>query len=158
MTRTEDAGMPLNHALVGKEYPPLTMEVDRETVVRFANAIGEDGAVFHEAAAATAAGFPEQLAPPTFPTRMQIAVSAAVAADPELGLDYTRVVHGEQAYEWVRPVHVGDVLTATPRIADIRSRGPLEFLVVESEIRDGADEVVVRARTTLLSRGTSGAS
>jgi len=148
--------MPLNHALVGREYPSLTMEVDRETVARFADAIGEDGAVFHDASAAKAAGFPEQLAPPTFPTRMQIAVSASVAADPDLGLDYTRVVHGEQAYEWLRPVHVGDVLTATPRIADIRSRGPLEFLVVESEIRDAGGEVVVRARTTLLSRGTSG--
>jgi len=148
--------MPLNQALTGKEYPPLTMEVDRDSVVRFAEAIGEDGAVFRDADAARAAGFPEQLAPPTFPTRMQIAVSAAVAADPELGLDYTRVVHGEQAYEWLRPVHVGDVLTAAPRIADIRARGPLEFLVVESDIRDAAGEVVVRARTTLLSRGTGG--
>ncbi|HXY70924.1 MAG TPA: MaoC family dehydratase N-terminal domain-containing protein [Actinomycetota bacterium] len=146
--------MPLNKALVGKEYPPLTMEVDREAVERFADAIGEDGAVFHDAAAAKVAGFPEQLAPPTFPTRMQIAVSASVAADPELGLDYTRVVHGEQAFEWLRPVHVGDVLTAMPRIADVRARGPLEFVVVESEIRDAAGEVVLRARTTLLSRGT----
>ena len=148
--------MPLNQALTGKEYPPLSMEVDRESVERFAEAIGEDGAVFRNAEAARAAGFPEQLAPPTFPTRMQIPVSAAIAADPDLGLDYTRVVHGEQAYEWVRPIHVGDVLTATPRIADIRAKGPLEFLVVESEIRDAAGEVVVRARTTLLVRGAGG--
>ena len=148
--------MTLNQALVGKEYPPLSMEVDRDSVERFADAIGEGGAVFHDPAAAQAAGFPEQLAPPTFPTRMQIAVSASIAADPDLGLDYTRVVHGEQAYEWLRPVHVGDVLTATPRIAEIRGRGPLEFLVVESEMRDAAGELVLRARTTLLSRGTAG--
>jgi len=148
--------MPLNQALVGKEYPALTMEVDRDAVDRFAEAIAEDGAVFRDAEAARAAGFPEQLAPPTFPTRMQIAVSASIAADPDLGLDYTRVVHGEQAFEWLRPVHVGDVLTAAPRIADVRAKGPLEFLVVESEIRDAAGEVVVRARTTLLSRGPGG--
>lgn len=148
--------MPLNQALKGKEYPPLTMEVDRASVERFAEAVGEDAAVFHDPEAARSAGFPEQLAPPTFPTRMQIVVSAAVASDPDLGLDYTHVVHGEQAYEWLRPIHVGDVLTATPRIADIRAKGPLEFLVVESDIRDAAGEVVVRARTTLLSRGPGG--
>src|SRR5215471_6262007 len=133
MTRPEDAEMPINQALKGKEYPSVTMEVDRESVDRFAQAIGEDGAVYRDADAARAAGFPEQLAPPTFPTRMQITVSAAVAADPDLGLDYTRVVHGEQAYTWLRPLHVGDVLTATPTITDIRARGPLEFVVVDSE-------------------------
>jgi len=148
--------MPINQALKGKEYPSVTMEVDRESVDRFAQAIGEDGAVYRDADAARAAGFPEQLAPPTFPTRMQITVSAAVAADPDLGLDYTRVVHGEQAYTWLRPLHVGDVLTATPTITDIRARGPLEFVVVDSEMRDASGEVVVRARTTLLSRGTAG--
>jgi len=148
--------MPLNQALKGKEYPALTMQVDRDAVDRFAAAIGEDDPAFRSAEAAVAAGFPEQLAPPTFVTRMQIPASAQIAADPELGLDYTRVVHGEQGYEWVRPVHVGDVLTATPRIADIYGKGSLEFLVVESDIRDAGGDIVVRARTTLLSRGAGG--
>jgi len=53
-------------------------------------------------------------------------------------------------------VHVGDSLTAVPRIADISSKGPLEFLVIAAEIRDSAGEMVVTARTTLPSRGTAG--
>jgi acyl dehydratase len=87
---------------------------------------------------------------------MQIMASAQAAADPELGLDYTRVVHGEQAYDYRRPVHVGDALTAVPRIAEIRARGPLEFLVVESDIRDGDGQTVMVARTTLIVRTGSG--
>jgi acyl dehydratase len=148
--------MPLNTALVGKEYAPLEMAVERDHVVRFAQAIGEESPVFLDAEAARAAGYPEQLAPPTFVTRMQIMASAQAAADPELGLDYTRVVHGEQAYEYRRPAHVGDALTAVPRIAEIRARGPLEFLVVESDIRDGGGETVMVARTTLIVRTGAG--
>jgi acyl dehydratase len=148
--------VPLNTSLVGKEYAPLELGVEREHVRRFAEAIGEDAPVFLDADAARAAGYPEQLAPPTFVTTLQIMASAQAAADPELGLDYTRVVHGEQAYEYRRPVHVGDALTAVPRIAEIRAKGPLEFLVVESVIRDGDGEPVLVARTTLISRGGAG--
>jgi acyl dehydratase len=147
--------VPLNASLVGKEYPALSLTVERDHVDRFARAVGEDSPVFRDPDAARAAGYPEQLAPPTFVTTMQIMASAVVAADAELGLDYSRVLHGEQEYEWRRPVHVGDELSAVPRIARISGRVPMEFLVIESEIRDAAGETVVVARTTLLSRAES---
>jgi acyl dehydratase len=148
--------VPLNASLVGKEYAPLQLAVERDHVTRFAQAIGEAAPVFLDADAARAAGYPEQLAPPTFVTTMQIMASAQAAADPELGLDYTRVVHGSQAYEYRRPAHVGDALTAVPKIAEVRARGPLEFLVVESDIRDGDGQTVVIARTTLIVRTGAG--
>jgi acyl dehydratase len=153
--RYRSTAVPLDQTLKGKEYPEISFAVERERVLAFAAAIGEDNPVFKDAAAAREAGYPEQLAPPTFVTAIQIAASAQVVLDRELGLDYSRVVHGEQAYEWRRPVQVGDVLSAVPRIADIFAKGPHEFLVIESEIKDGSGESVVIARTTLLSRGTA---
>ena len=90
-----------------------------------------------------------------FATVLQIMTSGQAVVDPELGLDYSRVVHGEQEYEWRRPVKVGDKLRATPRIADIYARGPNEFLVIEAEIKDASGETVAIARSTLLSRGTA---
>jgi acyl dehydratase len=147
--------MPLNHSLKGKVYQPVAFPVERDRVTAFAEAIGEDAPVFRDPEAARAAGYAEQVAPPTFVTAMQIMVSGQVVLDQELGLDYTRVVHGEQAYEWRRPVVVGDVLSAMPRIADIYAKGPNEFLVIEAEITDANGDVVVVGRSTLLSRGTA---
>jgi acyl dehydratase len=146
--------VPLNASLKDKEYEPIKLEVTRDHVERFAAAIGEDRAVFRDGDAAEAAGYGGQVAPPTFLTAMQIMTSAQVVADPELGLDYTRVVHGEQSYAWRRPVVVGDVLSARPRIADIFAKGPNEFLVIEAQVADAQGEPVAVARTTLLSRGT----
>lgn len=147
--------MPLNQSLKGKTYEELTFEVERDRVTQFSLAVGEDDPRFLEDGAARAEGFPEQLAFPTFPTVVGILVSAQVVTDQDLGLDYTRVVHGEQAYEWKRPIVVGDVLKATPRIADIYSKGPNELLVIEAEITDADGEVVCISRGTLLSRGTA---
>src|SRR5437870_3442445 len=147
--------MPLNQSLKGKEYQEVTFTVERERVVQFADAIGEDSPAFRDPEAARSLGYPEQLAPPTFITVMQIMTSAQVVLDQDLGLNYALVVHGEQEYEWRRPIHVGDVLRATPRIADIYARGPNEFLVIEAEIKDATGQTVVLGRTTLLSRGTA---
>lgn len=147
--------MPLNQALVGRTYPEVSLTVERDHVRRFARAIGEDNPVFHDPAAARALGYPEQLAPPTFVIAVQMLASAQAVGDPELGLDYSLVVHGEQEFEWRRPVVVGDVLRAAPRIARVYARGPNEFLVLEAEVRDASGETVCLARTTLLSRGTA---
>lgn len=147
--------MPLNQSLKGKTYDAIEFTVERERVNQFCEAIGEEDPVFRDPEEARRAGHPDQLAPPTFPTVMQILASAQVVLDQDLGLDYTRVVHGEQAYEWRRPIVVGDALTGTPRIADIYSRGPNEFLVIEAEITDADGDVVCVGRSTLLSRGTA---
>jgi acyl dehydratase len=147
--------MPLNQALKGKEYEPVTFEVTRDQVTSFVDAIGEERPIFRDAPSARDAGYGEQVAPPTFVTTMQIMTSGQVVLDQELGLDYSRVVHGEQSYEWRRPIVVGDALSAIPRISDIYAKGPNEFLVIEAEIRDAAGEVVVVGRSTLLSRGTA---
>jgi len=148
--------VPMNQALKGKEYQQVSFTVERDRVLRFADAIGEDDPVFRDPDAARAAGYPEQVAPPTFVTVMQIMTSGQVVLDEDLGLNYMMVVHGEQEYDWRRPVVVGDVLSAVPRIADVYAKGPNEFLVIEAEIKDAAGEVVVVARSTLLSRGTAG--
>ena len=147
--------MPLNESLKGKTYPEVDLEVDRDRANQFALAVGEDDPRFLEQEPARTEGFPDQVVFPTFPTVVQILASAQVVLDEELGLDYTRVVHGEQEFEWKRPIVVGDRLRARPRISDIYSKGPNEFLVVENEVMDPDGDVVCVSRSTLLSRGTA---
>ncbi len=147
--------VPINYALKGKEYTEVEFTVTREGVERFCDAIGEAAPACRDPEAARALGYPEQVAPPTFVTTMQVMTTGQAIVDPELGLNFAMVVHGEQAYEYRRPVVVGDVLRTVPRIADVFAKGRNEFLVIESEIRDASGETVVVARSTLLSRGTA---
>src|SRR5437867_6967977 len=138
--------MALNRGLIGKQYGDVEFTVERDRIVQFAGAIGDDDPRYRS---------DEPIAPPTFPTVLQIATGGQIVLDPELGLDYSRVVHGEQEYEIERPLRAGDQLVATPRIADIHAKGPNEFLVTETVIKDAGGSVVCTGRSTLISRGTA---
>jgi hypothetical protein len=92
--------------------------------------------------------------PPTFVTAPEIAAGLArVVADPELGLDLSRVLHGEQAYTWSRAIEPGERLTARASIASIRGRPTLEFLTLRTEIAGGDGTIVCVATSTLIVRG-----
>jgi acyl dehydratase len=85
----------------------------------------------------------------------EIVALAQVIADPDLGLDFARVVHGGQEYEWHRPVRESDTLSVVARIAEVRITRAFEFLTVETEMRDGSGELVVLARNELIVRGVA---
>jgi acyl dehydratase len=148
--------MPLNKALIGREYEPSSpYEVGREKIRDFAAAIDDRNPIYHDEAAAKAAGYPDIIAPPTFLTTLGFKFGPQVVGDPELGLNYSMVVHGEQEFELLRPVRPGDVLVGKPKIIDISARGKNEFLTYEASIETTSGEKVAVARSIIVSRGTA---
>jgi acyl dehydratase len=149
--------MPLNPDFVGRVYPPgESYLVGREKVREFAAAIGESAAIHHDPAAARARGYADVVAPPTFAFVLAMRSSQAVVDDPELGLDYTRVVHGEQRFAYSRPIVAGDELVVTTAIEAIRSAAGNDLVTTRAEVANTAGELVVTAHTLLVSRGTDG--
>ena len=82
-----------------------------------------------------------------------MASSGTAIADPALGLNYAMIVHGEQRFEYTRPIVAGDVLTAQPTITEIRDAGRNVMLTTSTEIRDAGGELVCTALSTLVERG-----
>ncbi len=144
--------MALNRELEGKVYPPVSLEVTRESIVSFAAAIGDPDSVYRSREAAAAAGLNEQIAPPTYTVVLQWNGIERLKADPELGLDFAKVLHGDQSFDLRRPVRAGDVLTASARITAIRGKGSMEALTIETDIKDAQGETVVVVRGTLIQR------
>jgi acyl dehydratase len=102
--------MAINPEYVGKIFPPTEpYEVSREKLRQFADAIGDTNPVYRSRAAAQEAGFPDVIAPPTFPIVITVASSSKVLVDPGLNLNYAMVVHGEQRFEYSRPLVAGAV-------------------------------------------------
>ena len=147
--------MPLNQALVGKEYPAVRYEVGREKLREFAESVGETNPIYHDEDAARAAGHPDIPAVPTFPIVLTRRVGQKVYEDPELGLDYSRVVHGEQEFTYHRPIFAGDRLLAAGRVAAVQARGRHELLAVETRVTTEDGQPVCSAVVTLIARGTA---
>lgn len=148
--------MALNPDIIGKTYPDTDPYlIGREKVREFATAIGDHSPVYHDLAAAAELGYSDLPVPPTFAFVLTHRAMAAAIFDPDLGLDYSRVVHGEQAFDYVRPLQAGDEVVVKSHIADVHVRGKNEFLVTQSDVVTLSGELVVRTRSVIASRGTA---
>lgn len=149
--------MPVDASHAGRTYPPSApYEVGIEKIREFATAIGDDNPAFHDRDAAKALGHPDVIAPPTFPFVLTFRASRQVIGDPALGIDYSRVVHGEQRFVHTRPVHAGDVLQTAVTIESVRSAGGHDMVTTRSEVSTLDGEPVVTAYSTLVVRGAEG--
>ncbi|MFF4604186.1 MaoC family dehydratase N-terminal domain-containing protein [Streptomyces sp. NPDC001339] len=145
--------MALDQSFVGRTYPPTTpYEVGREKIREFAEAIGDTNPAYTDAEAAKALGHPDVIAPPTFVFAITFAAAGEVVADPQLGLDYGRMVHGDQKFAYTRPVRSGDRLTVTSTIEAIKSMAGNDIIDIRGEVHDEAGEHVVTAFTKLVVR------
>src|ERR1700733_7278731 len=100
--------MAVNTEAIGKRYAPLTYAVGREKIVEYAQATGETNPLHLDLAAARAAGHADIVAPPMFAVVYQGRSVAQAMFDPELGIDFAHLVHGEQAFAWHRLGVAGD--------------------------------------------------
>jgi acyl dehydratase len=146
--------MPLDPSFAGRSWPPTPPYlVGREKIREFARAIGATDAEYHDPEAARALGYADVVAPPTFPVVVTMSSSRQIIEDPELGLDYSRVVHGDQKFAYVRPVVAGDTLVCVNSVEEITSRGGHDFLTTRTDVVDEAGERILTAWSKLVQRG-----
>ena len=126
---------PMNAAAAGKVYPEVAFTVDPGRVAAFRNVFDQREGV-----------------PTTFVTAAEFTVIPDIVADPELGLDFSRVLHGSQEYEYLRPLQEGETLTIRSTIESIRSLGGNSFLTLLTELIDPNGDVVCWARSGLVER------
>jgi|SRR6056297_724617 len=142
--------MALNLDKVGTTYPSYTYEVSREKIHEYAAALGETDPRYHSHG-------DDCVAPPTFAACFTVIKGGSAAfGDPDLGA-HPAVVHGSQSYVYgARPLTPGDVLTCTPRIADIIRRGRNELLTIEVDCRFAdSDDLAVTSTAVIVFLGSA---
>lgn len=127
--------------------------VDGWRVKLFCQAIGETDPVYTDTAAARAAGHPACPVPPTFLKAIEGEHFSSAQLIAMLGVPLRGVLHAEQSFEHLAPVHVGDAVAVSRTIADIHDKknGALTFIVVDTHYRV-ADRTVATSRQTILVR------
>ena len=133
---------------VGKRWDGFTYEVGLEKIREYANAVGEGSSVHHDRGAATDAGFRDVVAPPMF------CVVFSAIFDPDVGMDFARMLHGSQEFAWGEPVCAGDVVTTDVEWKDYSEKDDgKRFFVFESVSRNQDGDEVVRGTWTNIVRG-----
>jgi acyl dehydratase len=146
-----EESMPPSKDLIGRELSTGSATIDAEHVAAFARALRDPNPAYQGPDASTA--------PLTYPIAfMTQAMAGGMNTFLELGLNFMTLVHGEQEFEYLRPLRVGETLTLTGRIGDIYektgSSGTLDFVVLETEGKDAEGEPVFYSRNTIISKRT----
>lgn len=145
--------MDLKTDAIGKTYDPVDYEVGLEKIREYANAVGEANPIYRDRDAARASGFRDVVAPPMFCVVYSSPAVGPAVMDPEVEINFAKMVHGGQEFVWGEPVCAGDVITTTAKVSEITEKDGKGFYVFESVStnQDGAE--VVRGTWTNLVRG-----
>jgi acyl dehydratase len=138
---------------IGKTWTGFTYEVGLEKIREYANAVGEGERVHHDREAALEAGFRDVVAPPMFAVVYSAGAMGPAIFDPEVGMDFTRMLHGSQQFVWSEPVCAGDTITTDVEWKDLSEKDGKTFFVFESVSRNQDGQEVVRATWTNIVRG-----
>lgn len=125
----------------------------REKVREFARAVFSNSPANYSPEAAREAGYADVVAPPTFPIVVQELTLAQLLAEDDAGIELTHVVHGEQRFDYTRPIVAGDELTAQLAVTSVKTLGGNAMVTAETTIQDAQGEHVVTAVSVLVVRG-----
>lgn len=146
--------MPVNPDFVGRTYPPSgPYAVDAALIAAFAAAVGASDPVHTDPEAARAAGYADVIAPPTLAVRFAQQSDRAYVADPEAGIDFSRVVHGEQRFVHHRPITAGDEVLGAVTVDQVRSAGGHAMVTTRTELTTTTGEALATCTSTIVVRG-----
>jgi acyl dehydratase len=138
--------MPINTGVIGKEYAPYVVTVERGKIKEFARAIGDLNPFYIDDRVGQASEWGDVIAPPTFATTFRDETADTNSLLRDLGTDISRVLHGEQEFEMLRPIQPGQTYVCRTRILDIYEKtgksGSMAFVVRETAITDRRNEIV----------------
>jgi acyl dehydratase len=146
--------MAVNPDFVGRTYPRTgPYAVDAALVAAFAAAVGASDPVHTDAEAARGAGYADVVAPPTMAVRFSQLSERGYITDPEAGIDFSRVVHGEQRFVHHRPITAGDEVVGATTVDAVRSAGGHAMVTTRTELTTTSGEALTTSTSTIVVRG-----
>lgn len=144
---------------IGQSFAPFTYEVQRNKIHELTSAIGDNNPIYHSREAAQATGLPDVPLSPTTPTMFSFWGNRRRGASlADVGIDVRRVLHGEEAYEYLTLIFPGDLLTGTTTLIDGKTRQgsdghAMDILTLETRYVNQHNQPVLNTRTTIVVRG-----
>lgn len=148
--------------IVGRDLGEVTFPVERSKLRELALALHDPDPVWHDPAAAAAAGFDGVPTPPSVTTlSAHWAAGGLVGHALGLGMDVGRLLHGEAAWTYEAPVRLGDELTARTVVAEATERqgrrgGTMVLVTLETTFVNQRGERVARLRDTMIETAARG--
>ena len=132
---------------IGLEGPPVTTEIEKGAIIRFAQAIEDDNPLFNDEEAARKSQYGGLIAPPTFLRSIR-----SSRREVPFDIPFNNALDGGSDWEYFEPVRPGDLITTVSRITDMQERaGRMGVMIITSTVTtytNQFDQVVATQTTT----------
>jgi acyl dehydratase len=140
---------------IGKVGKPVTIRIEAGKIREFAKSIKDPNPLYYDENVAKAE-IGGVMPSPTF--LMTLAHWDDGEGRPHVNMDLRRVLHGEQEFEYLKPVYAGDVLTAVTKVTDVYEKtggrgGTMTFVVMDTEFSNQKGEKVAISRGVTIETG-----
>jgi hypothetical protein len=124
--------------MAGRTYPRVTFKIEQERVAAFARTIGAD---------------PNAGVPPTFAAVYSLGVTAPqLFEDTDAAIEFGKLLHAEQEFEWTRHPKPGETVVSQGRIASDVSRRGIRVVSFETETTGEDGGGICRSRALFVIR------
>lgn len=146
----------IDSRFIGYTQPVTFWEVEKGRLRAFAKATGESRPEYLDTAAARDAGHASLPAPPTIVFGADLDSGSTQALLTTLGVDIANILHGEQSFNYLGPIHAGDLLRLESRVTDIVAKkgGAMEFVTKVTTVTNQRDERVLEMRSVIVVRNS----
>jgi acyl dehydratase len=138
---------------IGVESKPVTYDIERHAVERFAFAIGDPNPLYSDEIIAKESSYGELIAPPTFLRSLLPGEYPTPFPEP-----FAHILDGGSSYKFLQPVKVGDQITVTRKIVDLFEKhgsiGPMLFKIAEISYVNQLGVLAATQTTTTITYGT----
>ena len=115
---------------IGLEGPPVTTEIEKGAIIKFAQAIEDDNPIFNDEEAARKSQYGGLIAPPTFLRSVR-----SSRREVPFDIPFNNALDGGSDWEYFEPVRPGDLITAVSRITDMQERsGRMGVMIITTTV------------------------
>ena len=143
-------------SVVGKEYPPFQWEVERGKIREMVQAIGDKNPIYVNRDASVQEGYKDSPATPTYITVPVMWTNVLIKIVKDMKINFARVLHGEETYEYLQEIYPGDILTGRMKIVGMDQKsgkaGSMDIVKVEFTYTNQRNEPVLKATTMIVER------
>lgn len=143
----------IDKSIIGKEFPEVRFEIEKGKIREFARAIGDKNPAYYKEEAAKKLGLEGLAVPPTFPTVFAMA-GGLLSKMADLGVDFTKLLHGGQEYEYIHQIKPGDTVTGKTVISNVFEKsgkaGTMDFIVFETTYANQNGQNVLIDKSTIV--------
>jgi len=125
----------INPDAIGRTFKGAEVTITQNEIDEFCAVLGEKDT---------------SIAPPTFSIRISLDQSQAVLTSPEVGVNWDRIVHGDQKFEINQPLKAGDVVRCDSTLENYKQVAGNEFVTARSDLYVGQTLAVTNWSTLVV--------